>query len=216
MPYGRAWFLRLVIEHRALTDALDLVEFGDEVANSLRDHYTTHAIRRLSGSYGSASWALINLLDYARMRGNSELETQVVEWVRRHFIAVDQKCPAELERGHFMAVCTNWAALVARVLEKDEYLQWLERFVQLNGIPAAVKTPAGAHHFGLNFSRAWGLWDIYAKSGREDIAIAYADHLNHGFSPKSNWSGDYRAVGHWVAQFGMFAAQGLHGPRPGR
>jgi len=74
----------------------------------------------------------------------------------------------------------------------------------------------GAHHFGLNFSRAWGLWDIYAKTDRADVAKSYATHLSQGFSPASNWRGDYREVGHWVAQFGMFALQPLFGREKGR
>jgi len=215
MPYGRAWFLRLAIDHHLLTGAKDLAPFADEVALSLRDYYRQHAIDRRSGAYDSASWALINLIDYARHRKLKDLEAETAGFIKQDFGAVE-KCPYEAERGEFMAICTNQAALMSRVLDRDDYAKWLDAFIALNGLPVPIADPAGAHEFGLNFSRAWGLWDMYAKSGRADVVDAYAAHFHHGFTPASNWSGNYGAVGHWVAQFGMFALQPLFGPKLGR
>jgi len=216
MPYGRAWFLRLAIDHHRLTGADDLLLFADEVAASMRSYYRARAIDRFSGAYGSDSWALINLLDYARHRHLSELEADVAGWIRTGFVEVDPKCSYERERGEFMAICTNWAALVARVLDRPAYVQWLDKFIAANGLPSPIVRAADDHEFGLNFSRAWGLWDMYDKSGRPEILGAYAEHLQRGFSPASNWRGSYMAVGHWVAQFGMFAVQPLFGPEAGR
>lgn len=215
MPYGRAWFLRLAMEHHALTGASGLLDMADDVAASLRGYFRRTGINPLSGSYGSASWALINFIDYTDYRGLAAMREEAGQWVREKFILAGLRCPHHLERGHFMAICTNWAALAARVLDRDDYIGWLDKFIAINGIPAPVKQAESAHHYGLNFSRAWGLWDIYAKSGRPDIMEAYVKHLEHGLTPASNWRGDYRTVGHWVAQFGMFALQPLFGPRIG-
>ena len=216
MPYGRAWFLRLAIEHRKLSGSDDLSGFADEVALSLRDYYRAHPIDRLSGAYDSASWALINLLDYARQRNLADVTAEVADWVKKYFVAVDPKCPYERERGEFMAICTNWAALVSRVLDREDYSAWLDKFIATNGLPHPVTNPFTDHDFGLNFSRAWGLWDMYDKTGRADVANAYAEHFHRGFAPAANWSGNYGAVGHWVAQFGIFAIQPLFGPDLGR
>lgn len=216
MPYGRAWFLRLAIDHRKLTGSDDLTAFGNEVALSLRDYYRHRAIDRFSGAYQSASWALINLLDYARDRNLSDLEAEVTGWIKTGFVDVAPACANERERGEFMGICTNWAALVARVLDRDRYSNWLETFIATNGLPAPLARQAGDHEFGLNFSRAWGLWDMYAASGRADVLEAYVAHFNNGFTPASNWRGSYMAVGHWVAQFGLFALQPLFGPEAGR
>ncbi len=216
MPYGRAWFLRLAIDHRKLTGRDDLAPFADEVAASLREHYRRHAPDRYSGAYASDSWALINLLDYARHRRFGELEAEIAGRVRRYFVEVDPACGHHRERGEFMAVCTNWAALVSRVLERDAYRAWLERFISANGVPMPLVRPATDHEFGLNFSRAWGLWDMYRASDRPDLAAAYAAHVERGLTPATNWRGDYMAVGHWVAQFAMFALQPLFGQDAGR
>jgi len=216
MPYGRAWFLRLAIEHRLLTGSDELSDFADEVALSIRDYYRQHAIDRFSGAYNSASWALINLLDYARSRKLADTEAEEIDRIKKEFVLVNRKCPYERERGEFMAICTNWAALVSRTLDRDEYAAWLGKFIAINGLPAPVTDPFTDHDFGLNFSRAWGLWDMYAKTARADVAESYAEHFHRGFVPAANWSGNYGAVGHWVAQFGMFAVQPLFGPDRGR
>lgn len=216
MPYGRAWFLRLAIDHRLLTASDDLSDFADEVALSIRDYYRQNPIDRFTGAYNSASWALINLLDYARYRNLTDLQAEVAQWIDKYFVAVDPQCQFGRERGEFMAICTNWAALVSRVLDRDAYAAWLDKFVATNGLPHPVTDPGTDHDYGLNFSRAWGLWDMYDKTRRLDVADAYAEHIRHGYVPASNWSGSYGAVGHWVAQFGMFAIQPLFGPDRGR
>ena len=218
MPYGRAWFLRLAIEHGKLTGTDDLAPFADDVATSLRDYYRFRARRidRFSGAYASDSWALINLIDYARYRHLADLEADVTSWIKRDFVDVDPTCPQGTERGEFMAVCTNWAALVARVKERADYAAWLDKFIAVNGLPVPVTEARSDHEFGLNFSRAWGLWDMYDNSGRADVAKAYASHFDRAFTPEANWRGSYMAVGHWVAQFGMFALQPLFGPEKGR
>jgi hypothetical protein len=216
MPYGRAWFLRLAMDHNALTGSPDLLAMGDAVSQSLRDYFRRIKIDPLSREYDSASWALINLFDYARYRGHGELQAEVEGWIAKTFVSRDQKCPSDQQSGEFMAICTNWAALVSRVMEKEAYARWLDKFIELNGLPAPVTNPMRAHHHGLNFSRAWGLWDMYAKSGRSDVLDAYVASFDRGFKPSSNWNGSYYEVGHWVAQFGMFALQPLFGAKAGR
>lgn len=211
MPYGRSWFLRLAIDHRKLTASDDLTGFADEVAESMRNYYRKRPIDRFSGEYDSDSWAMINLLDYARLRGLTEMEAEITKWIRAEFIVPEPKCPYDRERNQFMAICTNWASLAARVLDRASFASWLDRFMALNGLPVPIEHPATAHEFGLNFSRAWGLWDMVEMTGRDDVARAYAAHLQRGLSPASNWSGAYMVVGHWVSQFGMYAVQPLFG-----
>lgn len=209
MPYGRSWFLRLAIEYRKLTASDDLTAFADDVAESMRRYYRGRTIDRFSEEYDSDSWAMINLLDYARARGLSDMEAEVVRWIRVGFVDPEPKCSYDRERGQYMAICTNWASLAARVLDRQEFTVWIERFIALNGLPNPVEHPATDHEFGLNFSRAWGLWDVYERTGRADVAQAYAAHMQHGLTPASNWSGAYMVVGHWVSQFGMYAVQPL-------
>ncbi len=216
MPYGRAWFLRLALDHHRLTGKPLLTAMADRQAAAILDHLDATGADPLRGSYASASWALINVVDYARHRGLKAVEARAIAMVRRAYLGDDATCDYGLETGHFMAVCTNWAALVARVLPTPRYRRWLFGFLKRSGLPDPVTRPVNAHHYGLNFSRAWGLWDIYAATGRQDVLRAYIRHFQAGFRPRTNWAGDYRRVGHWVAQFGMFALQPQFGRDRGR
>jgi hypothetical protein len=216
MPYGRAWFLRLAIDHHRLTGVGDLLPFADEVATSLCDHFRTGGIEPLSGAYASCSWALMNMLDYARHRRLAALEEELAGWAKQSLVDAEPACGYACERDSFMAVATNWAAVVSRVLDRGAYAAWLDRFIAANGLPSPILRANSDHEFGLNFSRAWGLWDMYAASGRADVAKVYAEHLARGLTPATNWRGDYMVVGHWVAQFAMFALQPLFGVERGR
>jgi len=68
-----------------------------------------------------------------------------------------------------------------------------------------ITVPFDAHESGLNFSRAWGLWNLYAITGEQRYLGSYLRHFYETFRRPAQWKGDYRAVGHWVSQFGMLA-----------
>jgi hypothetical protein len=213
MPYGRAWFLRLAIEHGRAFDSPLLVAMGDEVARSLLAFYETRRAEPLSRAYDNAAWALLNLLDYARERQDGALVEAVMKIVRRDFVAADAPCSAASDGGEFMGVCTNWAWLLSRALSGPEFRVRLAS--QFAGLAALrpLERPRTVHEAGLNFSRAWGLWEVYAATDDPAFAEAFAAHVLTSYARRSDWAGDYATVAHWVAQFGMFAIAPLF---PGR
>lgn len=206
MPYGRAWLLRLVIEYEELYGDGLMLPIGDLAAASLRQHYRGGQINARLPDYDNPSWALANLLDYARFRKQPDIVRDVLEHIRTSFAPTLGICYDD-SRG-FMAICLNRARLVAKAMAPDEFKAWVANFVPANRLPPPVE-PQSAHAYGMNFSRAWSLWDIAAASGEPAYRAAYARHFKAGFEPHSNWNGDYSRVGHWVAQFGMFALRPL-------
>ncbi len=214
MPYGRAWFLRLAIEFERAFDDRRLRAMADDMAKSLMDHMTSGGIDPLSSSYESQSWALINLRAYGAQTGRSELVSFVDTIVKNGFVKFDRPCRADLDhrRGSFMAVCTNWAWLVSETMDAAAFKAWLERFLPEPESIEPVKRPANAHLYGLNFSRAWGLWRLYRRTGDERYLALYRAHLEPTFDRPDWWRGDYQVVGHWVSQFGMFAVMPLFEP----
>jgi hypothetical protein len=112
-----------------------------------------------------------------------------------------------------MAVATNWAWLVSKVLPRAEFAPWCEQFFAPIGMPQPVTAPVNWHHHGLNFSRCWSLWALAQASRTEPARRAFLDayvaHFRAGYDQPERWRGDYRGVGHWVPQFGMLALQGL-------
>jgi len=172
MPYGRAWFLRLAREHRlragagggdAARPAL-LQQIAAEVLASMLAYYGGQ--RRPDprrGSYAGDSWALINMLDYAAWSGDRAAEAAIRSLVEAHYLDHRGSCDWSLETGHFMAVATNWAWLVSKVLPGQDFDRWQQGFFAGAGLPRPVASPVNWHHHGLNFSRAWGLWGLYAR-----------------------------------------------------
>ena len=220
MPYGRAWFLRLAREHEDAHGNGVLRPMAEEVLASLMAYYDRRAPNPRRGSYDSDAWALINMLEYAEWSQNAAALTAIRGWVHAHFVRHEGACDYGLEAGHFMAVCTNWAWLVSKVLDDGQLDSWLNAFFARPGLPRPVTSPVNWHHHGLNFSRAWGLWGLYAASGsaarKQAYLDAYVAHFRATYDRPSRWRGSYEGVAHWVPQFGMLALQPVLGADPKR
>lgn len=216
MPYGRAWLLRLARDHEAAYADGALRALAEDVLASLIAYYRQRPPNPRRGSYGSDSWALINMHDYAAWSRNTAALKTIRGWVHAHFATYDVACDYGLEVGHFMAVCTNWAWLVGKVLDPEQFDAWAAAFFAGTGLPRPVTQPVNWHHHGLNFSRAWGLWGLYAASGSPSRKQAYLDaylaHFRATYERPSHWRGSYEGVAHWVPQFGMLALQPLLEP----
>ena len=165
------------------------------------------------GSYESNSWALANMYDYAKLERDKDSQDTLQKWIHAHFVKYKEGCDYSLETGHFMAICTSWASLVSKVLDRAEFDDWATKFFRDIGLPQPVKNPINWHHRGLNFSRAWGLWELYATTGNVSYIEAFVAHFEETYTDTSQWRGSYVGVAHWVPQFGMFALQPLFGEK---
>jgi len=215
MPYGRAWLLRLAIEFERSFSDKRLEAIAGEAAQSLVAHYTLAPPDPSSSAYDSATWALINLRDYGVFKGDRAITGFVDGLVRQHFLE-RRACPlmkAEVETREFMAVCSNWAWLVGRVLPRDAFAAWLQDFLPASLVIAPIREPKTVHQAGLNFSRAWGFWGLYAQTGEARFKEAFQDHFEEGFARRDIWAGDYDRYSHWIAQFGMMALVVSHDER---
>ncbi|MGD9866677.1 MAG: DUF2891 family protein [Hyphomicrobiales bacterium] len=215
MPYGRAWFLRLAVEfERTFPGDTRLRAMARDVASSLQRYYGTNTPDPSSLSYDSASWALINLRAWAIHANNADLTAFVDGIVASLFEPDTLACPADadIRQRSFMALCTNRAWLVSLTQPPERFAAWLKRFgVSPQAFQPVARAPS-PHLFGLNFSRSWGLWRLYRQTGDEAWLAAWRRHFDANYRDPDWWRGDYRAVGHWVAQFGMFAAVSLFEP----
>lgn len=206
MPYGRAWFLRLALDYQRGFQSALLQPFADDVAASIVAHYRTVEPDPRSIAYDSSTWALINLYDYSAMRGDRSTLDFVTRAVRKYYMA-DDPCPIErleVETREFMAVCTNWAWLVQRVLPRTEFQTWLARFLP-SSIPInPIISADSVHQAGLNFSRTWGLWSLYYQTSDKRFLDAYLANFTATYDKPEIWKlGAYNKYAHWIAQFGM-------------
>ncbi len=215
MPYGRAWFLRLAIEFERTFDDRRLRPMADEITGALMRHLSNRNVDPRAGSYESPTWALLNLRSYGRHAAKPELVSFVDRIVRNDYINLARRCSpnADAAQHSFMAICTNWAWLVAEATpDTDFYNEWISKFMPDATDLQAVERPVSPHLYGLNFSRAWGLWRIQRRSADPRFLALYVQHVEKNFADPEWWRGDYRANGHWVAQFGVFALMPLFEP----
>ena len=207
-PYGRSWFLRLVVERKraGLDGRLD--EMADIVARGFIDHYAIDPATPEAHDYNSDTWALVNLFDYGRAMGDERIVRFVEAQVRASFMVKGAHCDADDDEGDgFLAACATWAWLMSDVLSTPELRAWVETWSPDYAATPPVQAPSSAHLYGMNFSRAWGLAALYRNTGDEKYRAAYCRHLEQGYADWRAERADYGAVGHWVAQFGMLALQ---------
>ena len=216
MPYGRAWFLRLAIEHMKAGLGDSSRKGGDQVLRSLISHFQRHRIDVYSKSYSSATWALVNMLDYTMQAGMIKGRADIVAQVNREVDFWKFECLYDQESGSFMAVCSNVALLASRVLHAEDFRRWAHIYLDRVGLPTPAAEYENWHHHGLNFSRAWGLWELYSATGLLEFADAYAAHILQAMKGLSRWTDNYASLGHWLPQFGVFALQPLFGVENGR
>jgi len=59
------------------------------------------------------------------------------------------------------------------------------------------------------WSRAWAFRELARvhpdAAWRDRFAAAYAAHVEAGVAQRARWKDDYRAYGHWVGQFAVYA-----------
>jgi hypothetical protein len=212
MPYGRAWFLRLAIADGNRHGQTHVTVMADEVAQSLLDRYKQNGPRPFEFEYANPAWALINLHDYLEYRSRFRSAVPVpgpaaLNAFRRPFLNPTAKCSLgeEAKVPQFMSICGNWAALLSIWLPPDEAKTAIDRLVTDIDSARPVTQAINAHHYGLNFSRAWSAWIVYSRTGDRRWAKIFADHMEFMNAHPEWWTFDYGQVGHWVAQFGIFA-----------
>ena len=82
------------------------------------------------GVHPNTAFGLSFALDYARASGDLELAESITSAALRYYLA-DRACPLgwEPSGADFLSPCLEEAALMARVLETDQYLPWLKDFL---------------------------------------------------------------------------------------
>lgn len=217
MPYGRAWFLRLALEDRLVTGSTRLQFVARDIAASLTTQFRARTADPFAREYANPCWALINLLDYADVERRPDLTAIVRETAARMVPSLDH-LPAETEEESwpdFMAVTPTFCELVVRAgaIGIDELLEKVG--ARLRSL-RPITSPQKPHHFALNFSRGWALLALAQAGGGGDLLALGLDHIETNLHRPSWWRGDYRAVAHWVPQFGIFALQRAMLQSPGK
>jgi hypothetical protein len=222
--YGWAWALQLAAELAASSDGdaarwrqnlrpLELV-----LCDQLQSYLPKLEFPIRTGVHPDTGFALGLALDYARQVDDSELERLILQRCKDYYLG-DCKYPFGYEPSgeDFFSSGLNEADLMRRVLEPDEFGDWLNSYWPslrdgaTDAIPppvvvSDVTDPKLVHLAGLNLSRAWCL-DGIARSlpegdaRRTVLAKAADEHTTAG--ARYVFSGYYEGE-HWLATFAVY------------
>lgn len=168
------------------------------------------------GEHTNLAFGLSFAWDYAMSAADTALQKAVKDASFRFYLQ-DKACPATWEPGgyDFLSPCLEEARLMSRLMNKQEYTRWLKGFMPgLMSNPRTLfkiaivrdRTDGKLIHLdGLNFSRAWCLYEIakripdqYANPIRQLASRHLEAALPHIVS--GNYAGE-----HWLASFAVYA-----------
>ena len=221
-PYGFGWFLVLARERQESTGKKDFRPMADFAADQMiawfEARVTSGDASRyiLNRAHPNYSWSLINLDVWARYTKDKDIRAAVEKAAQELMNDVyDDQCPIESDQSEkasgFQPACLMRLAAVAHVFG-DKARGWVMDRLPENYSIAPVKEPTGCHAGGLNFTRAFALYQLYLVTGNTSYRDNYAELIRYHVSRPDLYMGeqylgtpDYLCYSHWVAQVGVRA-----------
>ncbi len=217
--YGWAWLLKLAEELHTWDDktARELENNLQPLTNLIAAKYIeflprlNYPIR--AGDHPNTAFGLSFALDYANTLNDTILKSSI-EKRAKDFYFTDVNCPITWEPSgtDFLSPCLEEAALMKRVLTKDEFVIWIDEFLpQLKdknfvletGKVSDRKDGTLVHLDGVNFSRAWNLYKISENLPEyEHLKNIANKHIN--YSLPSIFEDSYEG-GHWLGSFAIYS-----------
>jgi len=216
--YGWAWLLKL-------DEALR--EWDDPVAEELEDDLSPlvevlsakfiefldklHYPIRI-GEHSNIAFGMSFAYDWAQ-KYDETLAYKIEDKAREYYID-DCDCPLTWEPGgfDFLSPCLQEASIMLKVLPEEEFHKWLkdflpkfekhpEKFLEIAEVSDSSDGKL-AHLYGLNFSRAWCLYEMgHALNNQKMIDLGDV-HFNYSYDKMD--TGEY-AGAHWLASFAAYS-----------
>lgn len=227
--YGWAWLLRLVAELETWDDVqgrewLEVLRpLEREIVGLTIGYLPRLSVPIRTGVHPDTAFALGQILDYARVVGNKGLEELIIKRSVEYY-GGDWGVATRFEPSgeDFFSASLNEADLMRRVLGREEFRQWLEKFYVADEMDThrGILTPVVVsdvtdgklvHLAGLNLSRAWTL-DAIAETlpegavWKEAFARSAEAHEEAGLGYV--FSGHYEGE-HWLGTFAVYTLTGV-------
>lgn len=227
--YGWAWALRLAMELRGWDDpdakrwAANYAVLEKEIGGLAKEYLPKLDWPIRCGFHPESSFALAQMLDYARATGDADFERLLVE-KSRAFYGKDRDYPVSYEPSgnDFFSPGLNVADLMRRVLPAEEFSKWLADYFpglakgEAGNLltPVKVSDPTDGHliHLaGLNLNRAWTMRGIASVLPEGDprkkvLLDAAAKHAEAGLAMVA--TGHYEGE-HWLGSFATYLMSGV-------
>lgn len=216
--YGWAWLLKVAetLQDWDTDEAKQLYENLQPLVALIENKYIEflpklkYAIR--VGEHPNTAFGMSFALDYSKKYA-PELASVIMEKAKEYYMN-DKGCPITWEPGgfDFLSPCLQEASLMMKVLPKEEFITWLDMFLpNFRNNPSSYLEVAEvtdrsdgklAHLDGLNFSRAWCLYELGNVLENEKMLNLANKHFDYSYSKMD--SGEY-AGAHWLASFALYA-----------
>jgi hypothetical protein len=164
------------------------------------------------GTHANTAFGLTNAWDYAIYSGNMPLQNSIKENAKRMFLN-DENCPFNWEPSgtDFLSPCMEEMAIMLRILPQNEFLIWAQKFApqlfsknwKWEVAKVSDRTDGHLVHLdGLNFSRAWNLYDLIQQYPKEFSHLKPIANAHLSFSLPAIVDGNYEGE-HWLASFAL-------------
>lgn len=214
-PYARGWLLALAIERQRATGSNDLEPLATMVAAQARDWLNTRTWPQiqegvLSGSWTNLPWVVLNLWHWGNHVGDESLTAEMETFATDVLLSpsFDEHC-SFLEDNDvvdgFFAPCLHRFMVAGAILPNSELSEWLDPALAEGFDPVPLTEIETVFQGGLNFSRAWALWQIYQSTGDASWRTRYVDHIARHMMMPQYWNDPDNLYGFWVPQFGVYA-----------
>lgn len=221
-PYGFGWFLILARERERVLGNDDLRPMADFAADQMVSWFEQRAADGdaqqyiLNRAHPNYSWSLINLAIWARYTKDEQLLSAVRKAAKPlEDDSVDGLCPIEMDQSPkaagFQPACLM--RLVAVMHAKGPAANdWVASKLPNDLYIPPVTKPSNCHAGGLNFTRAFALYNLYKATGDSSYRENYVELIRYHVGRPDLYIGeqylgqpDYMCYSHWVAQVGVRA-----------
>lgn len=217
--YGWAWLFTLAKELKTWKDPQAQVWFENlmplvEVLEGKMIEFLPKLVYPIRvGEHPNTAFALSLTLDYAEVFQKEELNALIIKRSKAFYLN-DKNCPIEWEPSgyDFLSPCLEEVALMAKVLPESEFEPWARTFMPglfskyflLDVAEVSDRSDGKLVHLdGLNFSRAWNLYQLADRYEALYHLKTTAD--KHFIKAYPNLFGDTYEGAHWLGTFALYA-----------
>lgn len=215
--YGWAWLLKLAeaLQEWDHPEAKPMYEAIHPLEQLLAEKFIeflgklNYPIR--VGEHPNTAFGMSFAYDYARKY--HPLLASAIESRSRDFYLTDKNCPLSWEPGgfDFLSPCLQEASLMLKVLPEETFKNWFSEFLPGFAVDPGLFLKPGivsdasdgklAHLDGLNFSRAWCLFEMGKSLNNKGMIDLGIEHFNYSYN---KMDADEYMGSHWLASFAVY------------
>ncbi|MFV0592242.1 MAG: DUF2891 domain-containing protein [Draconibacterium sp.] len=216
--YGWAWLLKLdeALREWDAPEAKEIQENLSPLVDLLAGKFVEF-LNKLKypiriGEHSNIAFGMSFAYDWAQ-KYHPKLAEEIQKKAMEYY-SNDCECPLTWEPGgfDFLSPCLQEASLMLKIMPEKDFEKWMKKF-----LPGFEKNPAKylqiaevtdrsdgklAHLDGLNFSRAWCLFEMGKGLNNQKMIDLGVAHFNYSYEKMD--SGEY-AGAHWLASFATHA-----------